>query len=71
VAEAGGGRMEESERMVERALVTDSHQEGGGFGLELLVGVRLRASVAREEAEVADEVVGDGDPPLAAIWSRR
>jgi hypothetical protein len=69
VAEAGGGRMEESERMVERALVTDSHQEGGG--LELLVGVRARASVAREEAEVADEVVGDGDPPLAAIWSRR
>jgi hypothetical protein len=68
VAEAGGGRMEESERMVERALVTDSHQEGGGFGLELVVGVRLRA---REEAEVADEVVGDGDPPLAAIWSRR
>jgi hypothetical protein len=69
VAEAGGGRMEESEMMAERALVTDSHQEGGG--LELLVGVRLRASVAREEAEVADEVVGDGDPPLAAIWSRR
>lgn len=66
MAEAEAGRMEESERIAERALVTDSHQEGGG--LELL---GVRASVAREEAEVADEVVGDGDPPLAAIWSRR
>lgn len=62
MAETEGGRREESERMAERALVTDSHQEGGG--LELL---GVRASVAREEAEVAEEVVGEGDPPLAAI----
>jgi hypothetical protein len=63
VAEVEGGRMEASEMMAERALLTDSHQEGGGLALLFVRG--------REVTEVVEEVVGEGDPPPAAIWSRR
>jgi hypothetical protein len=66
VVEVEGGRREASERMAERALATDPHQEGGGLGL-----LFVRASAGTEVTEEAEEVVGEGDPPLAAIWSRR